>query len=120
MLRKQDQVSRILHTQQSMKLFLGAVHRQPVDAPPTAQFQIVPPAGGPSVSMGNRLEARHRSFKRQIRDSQTWVPCAMCTAPQCSLALHYLHLPTLSKPWIPLCPSCASGRKICPPEKDRQ
>jgi hypothetical protein len=108
---RQDPVSRILHTQQSMKAFLCAQHR-PHPGAPAAQLQIVRPESEAPVSAHKHVQAHHRSFRRQVRDAQTWVPCAMCAIPHCSLSLHYLHLPSMTKPWIPLCAGCASGRKM--------
>jgi hypothetical protein len=106
-LRQDQVVSRIMHTQQSMKSFLGGLHKQtPQGMPATALLQIHGPEAS-SVPGAPGSQAHHHSFQRQVRDAHTWVPCAMCTEAHCSTALHYLHLPSLTKPWIPLCPQCA-------------
>lgn len=112
MLAQQDQVSRILHTQQSMKNFLGTLNKQPAQlgTPATMLLQIhVPEATPPQDDCKGRFQTHHHSFQRQVRDAHTWVPCAMCATSQCSTALHYLHLPSMTKPWIPLCASCAAA-----------
>ena len=108
-LRQDQVVSRIMHTQQSMKSFLGGLHKHKhTPHAGIALLQIHGPeaASSPPTAPGSQ-QAHHHSFQRQVRDAHTWVPCAVCTTPHCSTALHYLHLPSLTKPWIPLCPQCA-------------
>lgn len=107
---QRDQVvSRIIHTQQSMKTFLGGLQRQSQQGTlaQTSLLQIHSPDAPPATDAGCQTQAHHHSFQRKVRDAHTWVPCAVCTTPHCSTALHYLHLPSLTKPWIPLCPQCA-------------
>ena len=108
---QRDQVvTRIMRTQQSMKTFLGSLHKQAAAPSPTSLLEIHSPPVPPLPGAATDHHMHHHSFQRQVRDANTWVPCAMCSTSQCSTALHYLHLPSMPKPWIPLCSHCAASR----------
>ena len=124
-----DQVSRILHTQNSMKSFLGAMSKP---APPTnvLSSQLCPAAdahrgggkharapGGASASSpaeetGSRPAAprhtlRHTSFKLQVKQHpHIYLVCSMCSQTHSSMGARYLFMPMLAKPWIPVCGAC--------------
>lgn len=104
-------VTRIQRTQQSMKTFLGTLNRpSPPPLAATSLLQIHSPDAPPQPPAVDPCQAQHCSFQRQVRDINTWVPCAMCSTSQCSTTLHYLHLPSMPKPWIPLCSKCAARK----------
>ena len=117
-----DQVSRIMHAQHAMKHFLGALgkpampqppaaaaakrqhHKAPERATPVHAERAPPPAAHVTVS--------HTSFRLRISDPSVNVRCSACARPHRSSSLAYIHMPTLAKPWIPICPAChrASSR----------
>ena len=81
-----DQVSRILHTKNCMRIYLGGLAKQ--------QHA---PGGGPPPPPTSKVE-----------DTDVWLRCATCARECCSTDVEYMYLPNLSKPWVPLCHGCCA------------
>ena len=110
-----DQVSRILHTQNSMKSFLGAMSKPAT--PNVVLSSKLSNAGGRKdqgahgsaelrSSSEPRHTLRHTSFKVQVKNPNVCLVCSMCAAAHCSVDMRYLGMPMLAKPWIPVCAAC--------------
>lgn len=111
-----DQVSRIMHAQHAMKHFLGALGKPAMPALPVhgaaGPARMKPSHGAPRANSNNavvaepRVHMPHTNFTLQIRDSRVDVSCSVCDCRQCSASVQYIHMPTMAKPWIPICAAC--------------
>ena len=107
-----DQVSRIMHAQHAMKHFLGALAKPAMPHPPTATAKHKTPARlgfsrkDKAVPPAAHVTVSHTSFRLRISDPRVNVRCTACAQPHRSSSLAYIHMPTLAKPWIPICPAC--------------
>lgn len=124
-----DQVSRILHTKNCMRIYLGGLAKQqqaplppaPLSdavasrkvrlAPPPAAERDVPPfhasvLGPPPTRSASSATLHHSSFTSKVADTDVWLRCATCARECCSTEVEYMYLSNLSKPWVPLCHGC--------------
>ena len=105
-----DQVSRIMHAQHAMKHFLGGLSRpaipqfSPAVAPSSSSITAATPTTIITESTVSTMP--YPSFRKQVSDINTNVVCTMCDKITCSSRAHYMYMPTLAKPWIPICAAC--------------
>ena len=108
-----DQVSRIMHAQHAMKHFLGALGKPAMPQLPTAiakRHHHKAPARAASMRKNAppaaHVTVSHTSFRLRISDPRVNVRCTAFAQPHRSSSVSYIHMPTLAKPWIPICPAC--------------
>ena len=126
-----DQVSRILHTKNCMRIYLGGLakqqHAPPPPPPPLSdavashhKVRLSPPAerdvasfdasvlGSSPRRSASSATLHHSSFTSKVEDTDVWLRCATCARECCSTDVEYMYLPNLSKPWVPLCHGCCA------------
>ena len=107
-----DQVSRIMHAQHAMKHFLGALGKPAMPQPPATRNKNMD-IDQPRVVEETRPKPQQpnakvcqASFKLRISEPNIDMTCSMCNQLRCSVHMHYIYMPTLAKPWIPVCSAC--------------
>ena len=107
-----DQVSRIMHAQHAMKHFLGGLGKPAMPewaAPETAHASVLPqtPIAMKKEAASSTISTiPYTSFQKKISDENTNMICTICDHVGNSSAMQYIYMPTLAKPWIPVCAAC--------------